>query len=128
MQDVDRIAHVQALPQPARGRGVRVQANPRRNMPSLESAHGIAADFWWKRHRGQELAIRAAEVKLPILLTLDLVALLVDGAMVSATHQGEVGERGGPAVGPVTDVMALAEAHAAAREAATTIAMVERPA
>ena len=43
-----------------------------------------------------------------------------------ATEQGEIRKRGGSAIGPVTDVMTLAEANPAAREATGAVAMVER--
>src|SRR5438034_5176958 len=45
--------------------------------------------------------------------------------MVAPTEQRQVRERGRPAVGPVANVMALAEREAAAREAATFVAVVE---
>ena len=45
--------------------------------------------------------------------------------MSPAEHR-EVRERGGSALGPVTDVMALAERHVAAREPAAVIAVVQR--
>src|SRR5712691_1116073 len=46
--------------------------------------------------------------------------------MVAPTQHREVRERGGAAVGPVADVMALAERHSAAWKAAAAVAMVER--
>jgi hypothetical protein len=49
----------------------------------------------------------------------------VDGAVVATAQEGKVGQRGGAALGPVTDVMALAETHAAAWEAAAAVAMME---
>src|SRR5213594_4606212 len=58
----------------------------------------------------------------------ELIPLLVDGAMVVAAEHGEVRERCWPSLGPVANVMALAEAHVAAREAAATVAVVERAA
>src|SRR5206468_2143385 len=79
------------------------------------------------RDLGQNLTVRAAEPKLAVGLSIELIALLVDGAMMPATEHGEVRERGGASIGPVMDVMALAEASAAAREAAAAVAVVERP-
>ena len=61
-------------------------------------------------------------------LSIDLEALLVDRPVVPATEECEVRERGGAALSPRTDVMALPEADAAAREAATAVPMLERPA
>jgi hypothetical protein len=67
------------------------------------------------------------EPKLAIGLSLELVALLVNGAVVPATEHGEIRERGGAALGPVTDVMALADSHPAARETAAAVSVMERP-
>jgi hypothetical protein len=89
-------------------------------------AHRIAGDPGRRRHRGQPSAIRATEAKLPVRLSIDLVPLLVDGTVMPATEQREVRERGGAALCPVTEVMALPEPHAAAREAAAPVAMVQR--
>jgi hypothetical protein len=58
---------------------------------------------------------------------MELVALFVDGAVMPATEQGKIRERRGAPLGPVTDVMALAEANPTAREAAAAVAMVEGP-
>jgi len=51
----------------------------------------------------------------------------VDGAVVPATEQSEIRGRGGAALRPVTDVMPLAEADPAAREAAAAVSVMERP-
>ncbi len=96
-------------------------------MSLSEDLHGIAAHLGRRRDLGYGSTIRPPELQLPIRLAIELVPLLVDRAVVSATQQREIRERGGPAVRPVTDVMALAEPHAAAREAAAAIAMVQRP-
>jgi hypothetical protein len=55
-----------------------------------------------------------------------MIALLVDRAVVPAAEQGEVGERGGAALGPVAHVMPLAERQAAAREATPSVPVLER--
>ena len=44
---------------------------------------------------------------------------------MAAAEQGQVRQRGGAALGPVTDVMALAEADVAAGEAAAAVAMLK---
>ena len=72
------------------------------------------------------MAVGAAETKLAVRLSIELITLLVDGAMVTATEQSEIRKCGGPTVSPVTDVMALAEANSAAREAAAAVSVVER--
>ena len=59
---------------------------------------------------------------------VDLVAFLVHRAMVPAAQQGEVGQCGGPALCPVTDVVTLNEPAAAAREATVPVAVQQCPA
>jgi hypothetical protein len=87
---------------------------------------GIAGHLGRWLDLGQQSTVRAAEPKLAVGLSLDLVALLVNGPVVPVTEQGEIRERGRASLGPVTDVMALAEPDSAARKAAAAIAMVER--
>jgi hypothetical protein len=127
MQDVDRPAHVQALSQPRRGPSPRVQDQPLRGVPRPQELHGIARHFKRRRDLGQNLAVRAAEPKLAVRLAIELVALLVNGAVVPATEQGEIRERGGAPMRPVTDVMSLPNPDSAAREAAAAVSVVERP-
>src|SRR5207247_9318256 len=128
MQDVDRVAHVQALPQPARYCGPRVQDPPLRLVPGAEDRDGIVEHLRRPRHLRQQPTVRATKPKLAVRRAIELVALLVDGAVVVAAEQGEVRERGGASLGPVANVMALAEAPAAARAAAAAASMVARPA
>ena len=126
MQHADGPADVQALPQPARCRSARVQVEPVRFIPRSEDLHRIAAHLRRMRDLGQDLAVGAAESKLAIRLSIELVSLLMDGAMVAAAEQGEIRERGGAAVGPVTDVMTLTERAPAAGKTAAVIAMLKR--
>ena len=81
-----------------------------------------------RRAFGQELAVGSPEAELAVGPSIHLVALLVNGAVVTATEQCEVRQRGQAAVCPVANVMALAEREPAAREAAATVAVVERTA
>ena len=126
MQDVDRPADVEALAQPARHPGPRVQDKPRCSVPRSEGLDGIAEHLGRARGLGQEPAVRATEPELAVRLSRELISLLVNRTMVPTTEQREVRERGGPAVGPVTDVMALTEPNAAPREAAATVSMLQR--
>ena len=127
MQDVDRPAHVQALPQPIRGRGPRVQDKPFRIVSRSQDLDGIAAQLRRTRDLGQEPPVRAAELKLTVGLSLELVAFLVHGAVVAATEHGEIRERGEAPLCPVPDVMSLTEADPATREPAAVVPVVERP-
>jgi len=92
-----------------------------------QDLHCIARYFRRTRDLGQKPAVRATEPKLAVGLSLELIALLVNGAVVPPTEQGEIRKRGGASLGPVTDVMALAESHPTARETAATVSVMERP-
>src|SRR2546425_11085013 len=63
MEDADGPADVQALPQPTRGRGPRVQGEPVRLVPRSEGLHGVAAHLRRARDLGPELPVRAAETE-----------------------------------------------------------------
>src|SRR3989442_13767967 len=112
MHDVDCPAHVQALSQPARARRPRVKAEPLRVVPGPEGLDGIGGYRSGRRHLGREPPVRAPEPELAVGLSSHLVALLVDRALVPATEQREVRERGRAAVRPVADVMPPAEREA----------------
>src|SRR2546428_712957 len=127
MHDVDGPAHVQALAQPARARRPRVKAEPLRVVPGPESLDGIGGYRSGRRHLWQEPPVRAAEPKLAIGLSIHLVALLVDRAVVPATEKREVRERRRAAVRPVADVVPLAEREPAAGKAAAPGSVGERP-
>jgi hypothetical protein len=115
------------LAQPSWRHGPRMQVKPFRSVPRSKHLHGVAAYLVRRRNVGEDPPIRSAEAKLFIRLSIDPVALLVDGAVVMVTEQGEVRECGGPSVGPVTDVMPLAQPRTTARETTALVAMVERP-
>jgi hypothetical protein len=104
-----------------------VEADALRVVLRSNGLHGITEHLGRRRDLGQEPPVRAAEPKLAVWLSIELVALLVDGAVVPAAEQGEVRERGGAALGPMTDVMALTDPHPAAWEAAAGVSVVERP-
>src|SRR2546426_4624377 len=126
MQDADRVAHVEPFPQPARHRGPRVQVDPVCLVARTQRMHGIARYRGRRRDLRHDLTVRATEAKLATRLSIELIAFFVNGAVMPATEQREVRERRGPAIGPVTDVMALADANPATREAAAAVSMVER--
>ena len=92
-----------------------------------EDLDGITEHLQRRRHLGQRPPVRAAKPKLAVGLSIELVAFLVNGAVVAGTEQGEIRERGGAPLGPVTEVMSLSEPAPAAWEAAAVVAVVERP-
>ena len=125
MQHADGPAHVQALPKPPGESCARVKAEPLSLVPRAEGRHRIGghSNRWW--HVGERPAIRSPELEGPVGPTLDLVALLVHRAMVPATEQGEIRQRGWAAVGPMPEMMPLGEAQSAPRETAALVPMVE---
>ncbi len=128
MQDVDRPAYIQAFPQPARARRPRVEVERLRGVPRPEGLDRIRGHRDRRRDLGQGLAVRPPERERAVGLSIDLVAFLVDRAVVPATEQREVRERGGAAFGPVAHVMPLAQREPAAREAAPAVPVLKRSA
>jgi hypothetical protein len=126
MQDIDRVADVQALSEPAGSCGMRMQGKSRRLVSLSQDAHRIGGRLGRRWHLGQKQAARPAELKLAIGASIELITLFVDGAVVAATQQREVRERRGAAVGPVPDVMALAERQSAPWKAAAAVAILKR--
>jgi hypothetical protein len=104
-----------------------VQDTPLRSVSRSQDVHGITGHIARRRDLGQKLPVRAAEQKLAVGLSIDLVTLLVNGAMVPATEQGEIRERSRAPLCPVTNVMALTESHSAARETAVAVSVMKRP-
>jgi len=96
-------------------------------VPLPQRSCGIAGHPGSSRDLREWPSVRTQKPQLAVGLSLDLVALLVDGAMVPATEQGEIGQGRGVALGPVTDVVALREPDVAAREAASVVAVLQSP-
>ncbi len=104
-----------------------MQDKPLSIVPRSQDFHWIAGQFTRRRDLGQKLAVRAAEPKLAVGLSIELVTVLVNGAVVAATEQGEIRERGGAPLCPVADVMSLPKPDPAARKTAAAVSVVERP-
>jgi hypothetical protein len=90
MQDVDRPSHVEMLAQPARDRGPRVEVEPRRLVPSPEDLHGIVGHPGRGGNLGQKPTVTAAEPKLAVRFSIELIALFMNRAVVAATQKGEI--------------------------------------
>jgi hypothetical protein len=125
MQDVDRPAHIQTLSEPAWARRPRVEVQPLRVVPGSERLGRIRRHRRRRRNLEQGPAVGSPEPARAIGLSIDLVALLVDRAMVSSAEQREVRERSRAPLRPMADVMPLAEREPAAREAATAVSVME---
>ena len=81
---------------------------------------------WRRWDVGEQLSVRSPEAQRAVGESFHPVAFLVHGAVMAPAQHREIRERGGAAVGPVAEVMALAEREPATREAAAAVAVVER--
>jgi hypothetical protein len=126
VHDVDRPGQIQSLPEPSGARRPRVEANADRVVTHAESLDGITGHCGRRRHLRHRAAVRPPEPQRAVGAARDLIALLVDGTMMSAAKKREVRQRGWAPVGPVAEMMPLAEADPAAGEAAAPVPMVER--
>src|SRR5947207_11683787 len=92
MQYVDRVADVEVLTQPEWHQRARVQDQTLRVVLCSHGSDGIDAQPRRTRRLGQRAAVGATEPQLAFGIAIDLVALLVDGAMVAPTEHDEVRE------------------------------------
>jgi len=90
MQDVDRPADVEPLSEPARHRCPRVQVKAVRFVPCSQHSDRIAGRRGRRRALEQQPAVWALEAEFSVELALDLVALLVNCPVVSATQERQV--------------------------------------
>jgi hypothetical protein len=93
-----------------------------------QQIHRITLQRGRRRHIRERPAIRTLELERTVQLTLDPITLLVHGSMVPPTQKREIRERSGPTSSPMPKMMPLTEGHATAREAATTVPMLQSPA
>ena len=77
MQDIERVAQIQALAQPGRARRPRVQAESLRVVLRAERLDRIVRHRGRGRHVGEQLAVRSPELKRAVGLSIDPIALLV---------------------------------------------------
>jgi hypothetical protein len=125
MQHVDGVAHVQALADPTRHGRPRVQVQPLLLMSRPQKPHRIAGDCDGVRDLREKLSVRTSKPELAAGQSFHLVALFVNCTVMPTTQQREIGERRGAAMRPVMNVMSLADADTAAREATTVVSVVQ---
>src|SRR5712664_1910510 len=80
-----------------------------------------------RRSLWQQPVVRPPEGELSVGVSLHPVALFVDRTVVSATEHREIRESRGTAIGPVADVMPLAERAATPGESTAVVAMLQYP-
>ena len=127
MQHVDCVADVEAFSLPSWRCGPWTHDDPGLVVVRFDGSDRVSRSLRRARHIRYHATVRAAEAKLTIRLSIHLIALLVNGAVMPATEQDEVRERGGAALSPVADVVSLAKAAVAAREATAAVTMEQRP-
>ena len=127
MEHIDRIANVETLALPGWSGGPWVHRDPGRIVVHPHRAHGVGWRRRRTRHIGHDPTIRVVKSQLTIGRALDPIAFVVDRAMMTPAEQHQIRLCRRAAVGPVADVMRLAEAPVAAREATAAIAIEERP-
>jgi hypothetical protein len=125
MQHIDGVAHVQALADPTRHGRPRVQVQPVLLMARPQKPHRIAGDCGGVRDLREKLSVRTSKPELAAGQSLHLVALFVNCTVMPTTQQREIGQRGRTALRPVVNVMSLADADTAAREATTGVSVVQ---
>ncbi len=105
-----------------------MKMKPLGDVARLENLHRIGRHGDRRRHLGQRPTIGPSELERAVWVSIDVVALLVDGAVMAATEQGEVRERGRAPVRPVAEMMPLGKATVAARKPAAAVPCVKRSA
>jgi hypothetical protein len=85
VEHVQRIADVQALAEPASSRAVRVQLQSLRFVPGPDRLDRVVRDGHARWDMGDRITVWILELQLAVRLPFDLVALLVDGAVMSPT-------------------------------------------
>jgi hypothetical protein len=109
MQDIDRVADVQALSEPPRRPCSRIDVESAADVRGDESLKRIGGHCRRKGDVGQNSPIRPPKLQRAVWLSGHMVAVFVRGAVVSPTEQCEIGQRRRAARGPMPEVMALAE-------------------
>src|SRR5262245_24923887 len=104
-----------------------MQREPSSSVARAQDEQGVVRDIDGRRNVWEDAAVGQAELQLAVRLPSDLIALFMHGSMMTTAEHGEVRQRRRSPLRPVAEVMALAEAHGAAREAAATVTMVECP-
>src|SRR5262245_18926926 len=98
--------------------------------PFLVLCFEIAHRISWHWRSGWDIryepTVWCPELKGTVCLSIDLVALLVDRAVVPATQHREIRQRGRPAFRPVAHVMTFAESYTTAWKAPPAVSVVPR--
>src|SRR5262245_9028092 len=126
MQHVDRVADVQPLSKPAGRRCLCVDVNIVGEVPlaKLRNRIGRYGRSCWAF--GEDRAVGTPETELAIWLSLDVITVFVDRAVVPTAQRREIRQGRRAAMRPMANMMTLAKRPPAAREATSLIAMFKR--
>jgi hypothetical protein len=102
-----------------------VQLKALRLMTGSQRADRILGYRGRSGHIGQHAAIGSPELEHVVRPARHPVSLFVDRAMMTATQQDEVSQRGRPPVRPVPHVMPFRDPHPAPRESTILVSMVQ---
>ena len=91
-------------------------------MTSCEASRSVGRSLGAAGATSQERAIRSEEGEHAVASTDDAESAFVHRAVMTSAQQHEVVEARGAAIGPVFDVVGVASAGRAAREAASGVA------
>jgi len=86
MQHVDRPPHIEALPQPGRACRPRVETEPLRVVSRAENLDRIGGHRGRGRDLGEQPSVRPPELERAVGLSIDLIALFVNSAVVPAAQ------------------------------------------
>jgi hypothetical protein len=90
MQHVDCVSDVKLLSLPSWRCGPWTHDDPGLIVVRLDGSDRVGRSLGRTRHIRYHTTVRAAEAELTIWLSIDLIALLVDGSVMAATEQHEV--------------------------------------
>src|SRR4030095_9248873 len=110
MQHVDGVSDVEPLSLPSWSGGPWTHDDPGLIVVRLDGSDRVGRSLGRTRHVRYDATVRAAEAKLTIRLSIDLIALLVNGSVMATAEQYQIRERGRAPLGPVADVVSLAKA------------------
>jgi hypothetical protein len=85
MQDIERIAQIQALAQPGRAGRARVEPEPLRVVLCAERLDRVGGHRGRGRDVGQQPSVGPPELQRAVGLSIDLIAPFVDRTVVPAT-------------------------------------------
>jgi len=125
---MNRPPHVEALSVPQGRAGVRTHTDSQSAVLGLENSARVIREPWRRRHLRESPPVGPAETDVSRTPhDLDVETLFVHRSMMAPAEQYQVVQPGLATVGPVFDVVRVAETVPTARETASPVPVVECP-